>query len=257
MKINEVFNIKVKSIVEDINRTGKSKIAVVGWGRGMGHKGHMYLADAVITHASLLQADPYFVLSRSSIIDPNTGQVDKKHKDDPLTPEEKLQIYRKVFPQHSDIFQVATAQMPDLVSVLSNLYNKGYKQVVVIVGIDQVNQMKFVEKYNGSPDKKGNVPYKFDSLSVINRQQTTSQYADEEGPRATPMREILMDPSLDEEEKFKFWRASMPDQLNDQEVKNIMKKAASRLGAVLTGKKIVEPDPEESKSKTPSKQSKK
>ena len=37
---------------ELLNRTGEHKAAVVGWGRGMGHKGHMYLASSVITPVS-------------------------------------------------------------------------------------------------------------------------------------------------------------------------------------------------------------
>ncbi len=75
-----------------MKRTGNSKLAVVGWGRGMGHKGHMYLADAVITQARDMGADPYFFVSKT------VG------KDDPIYPEEKIQIYQKVFPQQATIF---------------------------------------------------------------------------------------------------------------------------------------------------------
>ena len=91
---------------EFLNRTGEGKSAVVGWGRGMGHKGHMYLASSVITQAKETGADPYFVLSRS------VG------KDNPLQPEEKLAIYKKIFPHHGQIFHVATEEMPDLTRVL-------------------------------------------------------------------------------------------------------------------------------------------
>ena len=75
-----------------MKRTGNSKLAVVGWGRGMGHTGHMYLADAVITQAADMKADPYFFVSKT------VG------KDDPLFPEEKLSIYQTVFPQQKNIF---------------------------------------------------------------------------------------------------------------------------------------------------------
>ena len=70
MLLNQLF--------EAITRTGKGDTAVVGWGRGMGHKGHMMLASSVITKAKEVGGDPYFVVSRT------VG------KDDPITPEEKL-----------------------------------------------------------------------------------------------------------------------------------------------------------------------
>ena len=53
----------LRNIFEALARTGEGKAAVVGWGRGMGHKGHMMLASSVITHANQLSADPYFVLA--------------------------------------------------------------------------------------------------------------------------------------------------------------------------------------------------
>lgn len=242
-------------IFEVIERVGNKKIAVIGWGRGMGHKGHMYLADAVFTHAKLLKADPYFMLSRSSIVDPS-GQINLKHRDDPLTPEEKLKIYRKVFPQYIDNFQVATAEMPTLTHILTSLYKKGYKEVVVVVGSDQKDKLNYVEKYNKTADKSGNIPYSFDNLKVISRQETTSQYANMPGPRATDMRNAIMDPGLSDEEKFKIWRRDMPSELSDQDIKEIMNKVADRLGSAMRGKKpkdvadvnANEPKPENKKS---------
>lgn len=222
-------------IFEVVKRIGKSTIAVIGWGRGMGHKGHMYLADAVFTHAKLLKADPYFMLSRSSIID-SSGQINFKHKDDPLTPDEKLKIYKKVFPQYSDNFQVTTPEMPTLTHILTSLDKKGYNEVVVVVGSDQKDKLNYVEKYNKTADKSGNIPYNFDSLKVISREETTSQYANMPGPRASDMRNAIMDSGLTDDEKFKIWRRDMPKELSDQEIKEIMNKVAKRLGAVLTGK---------------------
>jgi len=99
MNLRELFR-------ENIDRTGESKSAVVGWGRGMGHRGHMYLADAVITQAEETDADPYFVVSRTI------------GKDDPITPEEKLHLYKKVFPKMEHIFHAASDELPDLNRVL-------------------------------------------------------------------------------------------------------------------------------------------
>jgi hypothetical protein len=202
---------------EFLNRTGEGKAAVVGWGRGMGHKGHMYLASSVITQAGEEGADPYFVVSRT------VG------KDDPITPEEKMQIYKKVFPKHGHIFHTATDEMPDLTRVLTRLDKHGYTDVTVVVGADQVKALSYVKQYNGVPNKAGETMYSFNSLNVISRQETNDPSKDEEGPRATPMRAVLTDPDATEEQKFQTWRNAMSPEISDAEVHELMNKAHERM----------------------------
>jgi hypothetical protein len=214
----------LKNIFEALARTGEGKAAVVGWGRGMGHKGHMYLASSVITHADQLGADPYFVVSRT------VG------KDDPITPEEKLAIYKKVFPEQGHIFQTATDEIPDLTRVLSDLNRQGYTSATIVLGADQVKAFQYLKNYNGKPDKAGNVPYEFDTLDVISRQETSDPSAGEEGPRATPMRAVLMDPTKSEEEQFQVWRDAMNPQISDDEVRDLMAKAKERMTAMSAPK---------------------
>ena len=208
---------RLRQLIENLNRTGQGKAAVVGWGRGMGHKGHMYLASSVITQANELGADPYFVVSRT------VG------KDDPIKPEEKMQIYKKVFPQHGHIFHTATDEMPDLTRVLAQLDRHGYTDVTVVVGADQVKGLSYVKQYNGVPDKAGKIPFSFNSLNVIARQETNDPSREEEGPRATPMRDVLMDPAKSEDEKFAVWRDAMNSELSDDEVLDLMHKAHARM----------------------------
>jgi len=208
---------RLRQLIENLNRTGQGKAAVVGWGRGMGHKGHMYLASSVITQANELGADPYFVVSRT------VG------KDDPIKPEEKMQIYKKVFPQHGHIFHTATDEMPDLTRVLAQLDRHGYTDITVVVGADQVKGLSYVKQYNGVPDKAGKIPFSFNSLNVIARQETNDPSREEEGPRATPMRDVLMDPNKSEDEKFAVWRDAMNSELSDDEVLDLMHKAHTRM----------------------------
>ena len=209
---------------EFLNRTGEGKAAVVGWGRGMGHKGHMMLASSVITQARDHGADPYFVVSRT------VG------KDDPITPDEKLAIYKRVFPKHGHIFHTATDDMPDLTRVLQKLSDHGYTDVTVVVGADQVSALSYVKNYNGKPNKAGEIPFSFNSLNVIARQETTDPSREEEGPRATPMRAVLMDPAATEEEKFAAWRDAMSPELSDNEVRELMNKAQQRMADPAFGK---------------------
>jgi len=211
---------------EFLNRTGEGKACVVGWGRGMGHKGHMFLASSVITQAKEEGADPYFVVSRT------VG------KDDPITPDEKLAIYQKVFPKHGHIFHTATEEMPDLTRVLQKLNEHGYTKCTVVVGADQVKALGYVKNYNGNPDKAGNIPFNFtDGLDVISRQQTNDPSAGEEGPRATPMRAVLKDPNVSDDEKFQTWRDAMSPELSDEEVRELMVKAMNRMNDPSFGKK--------------------
>jgi hypothetical protein len=186
----------------------------------------MYLADAVITEATDQGADPYFVVSRT------VG------KDDPITPEEKLAIYQKVFPKHGHIFHTATEEMPDLTRVLRKLNEHGYTKCTVVVGADQVKALGYVKNYNGVADKEGNIPFNFtDGLDVISRQMTKAKTANIEGPRATPMRAILQDPNATEEEKFAAWRDAMNPELSDDEVRELMHKAEQRMKDPDWGKK--------------------
>lgn len=226
----------LRELFEDINRTGKGSTAIVGWGRGMGHKGHMMLASSVITHAKDLGGDPYFVVSRTY------------GPDDPLQPDEKLAIYRKVFPEQGHIFQVATDELPDLTRVLGNLNKQGYKNAVVVVGADQKAAFQYLNAYNGKPNKKGEIAFKFDNLEVISRQETNDPSRKQEGPRATPMRQVLNDLAAfrqshpeyknvpDDQLPFQVWRDAMSPEISDDEVRDLMAKAKTRMSQMAASK---------------------
>jgi len=238
----------LRNLFEAISKPVPIKTAVLGWGRGMGHKGHMLLAKAVLHHARENSAKPYFVVSRTSIVDPSTGQpwTDKptftKTKDDPLTPEEKLRTYRKVFPQHAEVFTVPEANATKLEQVIAKIAKDGFKKVILVVGQDQKDSMGYLIR----PDKSGIPPYQqagLQNLEIISRQDTkepssmrgSPEY--QEGPRATPMRQILLDPSKSEDEQFAVWRRDMPDDLSDEEVLDLMRKAKQRMSMVPASKK--------------------
>ena len=214
MLLNQIFETK---IVEGLSRTGRSNTAVIGWGRGMGHQGHMYLASSVITQATESNADPYFVVSRT------VG------KNDPLTPAEKLSIYKRVFAEHKQIFQATSDAAPDLNRILGKLQEHGYTKVVVVLGEDQMKSFQYLTNYNGKPSKSGEVLYTFESIDVISRQQTNDPSNTLAGPRATDMRAVLLDPATLDEDKFAVWRESMSPKLDDTEVHMIMKLAEHRL----------------------------
>lgn len=208
------------SMKED-NRDAKT--AVVGWGRGMGHTGHMYLAESVISYADKIGATPFFFVSET------VG------KDDPLDPKTKLSIYKAVFPKHKNIFH--TGKNP--IEILQQVYDSGYRNVVFMVGADQRDSFQFLSRPTKST---GELPVPFDSIKVISRQESGSKTANLEGPRATPMREILRDPQATYQQKFEVWRRDMPEQLSDGAVKKLMNMAAVRMGVELDTE-LAEADP--------------
>jgi hypothetical protein len=187
-----------------------SKTAVVGWGRGMGHSGHMLLAGAVIEYAKATGAQPFFFVSET------VGA------DDPLLPEEKLAIYKKVFPKHKDIFKTCNT----VTAAVGQIHEAGFTSMVLVVGEDQKKSFGFLSRGPQSPDR---IPVKVLSRQDVARELDLPEL-NAEGPRATPMREILKDRNATTEQKFEYWRDAMPAALSDCQVMKIMKLAAARLG---------------------------
>jgi hypothetical protein len=208
------FKNESKYLKESISRNGKSDRAVITFGRCMGHRGHMYLANSVFTTAKEQGADPYVILSRTM------------GDDDPLTPTEKMSIYHKVFPNQKQCFVAADDSMPTLMSALKKLNELGYKHITAIFGNDRADSMKHVKEYNGKS-------YQFETLDVISRQQTNDPYKNLNGPRGTDMRKVLADPNLSEEQKFGYWRKCMSPQLSDDDVQYIMSIVQKRMGHQL------------------------
>jgi hypothetical protein len=193
------------------------RTAVVGWGRGMGHKGHMLLAGAVIEYAKATGAQPFFFVSET------VGQ------DDPLLPKEKLAIYKTVFPKFKDIFSTAQTIIPALVGI----QEQGFDNLVFVVGDDQKNSFRFLQ----GKTKTGNPVLPFSRVAVKSRQEIAEELDIPElkiaGPRATPMREVLRNPQASTQEKFKYWRDAMPDALDDGKVMTLMKLAAARMNVPI------------------------
>lgn len=210
-----------QSIIKE-NKNQNEKSVVIGWGRGMGHTGHDALVTAIIHQAAKTGAMPLFVVSRTF------------GKNDPIPPEEKLSLYRKKFPKYAKMFSLPPVDHPNLNTVLTNLASKGFSNVTLVVGADQKDAFSYLIR----PNKSGDLTYKtfgLNSMKVLSRQETGAQGSDpnssdyHDGPRATPMREILLDPSKSEKEQFALWRKSMSRKLSDEEVLHIMNTAKQNL----------------------------
>ena len=202
---------KFQAVNEQINR---DKI-VISWGRGMGHKGHMALARAAFKYAEKIGAEPVVLLSRS---------FDKKN---PLPVEIKLDIYHKVFPGREKNIIIAPEGIPSIFKFLGKLKDMGiHKDVTVIVGKDQVDNFKGIERNN---DKERH----FEKLRVISRQEAVGKDDPDfnfDGPRATNMRNVLKDPNSSEQEEFMVWKDAMPDELSDEYIEELIMIAKKNMG---------------------------
>jgi hypothetical protein len=194
----------------------------VGWGRGMGHTGHDALVKAVIHQAESTGATPYFIVSRSF------------GKDDPIPPETKLATYQKKFPKYAKMFSLPPEGTNTLNAVLGELLTKGYTDATLVVGETEKDAFNYLTR----PDESGNPAYKsfgWNNITVMSRQDTKAPGSDKdspdyhEGPRATPMRQVLMDPTKSEQEQFAVWRQAMSPSLDDSEVLDMMNTAKQNL----------------------------
>jgi hypothetical protein len=188
----------------------------------MGHTGHDALVQAVIHQAENAGATPYFFVSRSF------------GKDDPIPPETKLAMYQKKFPKYAKMFSLPPEGATTLNAVLDNLKTKGYTDATIVVGETEKDAFNYLIK----PDSTGNPAYKnfgWNNITVMSRQDTKAPGSDKskpdyhEGPRATPMRQVLLDPNKTEQEQFTVWRQAMSPSLDDKEVLDMMNTAKQNL----------------------------
>jgi GNAT superfamily N-acetyltransferase len=188
----------------------------------MGHTGHDALVQAVIHQAENTGATPYFFVSRSF------------GKEDPIPPETKLAMYQKKFPKYAKMFSLPPEGMTTLNSVLDDLKNKGYTDATIVVGENEKDSFNYLIK----PDSSGVPSYKnfgWNNITVMSRQDTKAPGSDKskpdyhEGPRATPMRQVLLDPDKTEQEQFAVWRQAMSPSLDDSEVLDMMNTAKQNL----------------------------
>jgi len=72
----------------------------------------------------------------------------------PLTVTQKIQYMRSMFPQHRGMFRIPKTNM--ILDVAVELYNKGYRNINMVVGSDRVQEFKTIlNKYNNVKSRHG------------------------------------------------------------------------------------------------------
>lgn len=142
MWLKELFEAKNDSIVFAFGRYNPPTL------------GHEVVFKTVINTAKAKDAEHAVFISST-----------QKPKTDPLSFQYKLNYLKRTY---SEVNFNDDDTIKTIVQLLQELMNKGYKNVTMVAGSDRVNEFKaFLNQYNKKPDKKGNVPFEFDSIDVV------------------------------------------------------------------------------------------
>jgi len=174
--------------------------------------------EKLINKVASISADDYKVyLSRS--------QDSVKN---PLSPKEKLSVMKSMFPSHSSKIEINNTNM--ILDIVTNLYNKGYTDITMVVGSDRVREFdSILKKYNDVKSRHGY--YNFDNIKVVSAGERDPDEIGATGMSASKMRDAAKRGDL------KSFRNGVPSNYRDIEglFKNVRKgmNLAASFGGML------------------------
>jgi hypothetical protein len=140
-------------------------------------------------------------------------------KKNTLSADEKLEILKAAHKDQPKIFDSSD----NIFYALSNMYEKGYKKVTVVLGDDRVSDFDMIKKYNGKFNKDGK-GYKFDEIKLISRHDIhNTRTGGGDGIHASDLRNAAKD------DNYSTFAAGMSKNLSPALIKATMKKIKSRL----------------------------
>lgn len=165
------------------------KVAVVAFGRlNPPTVGHEKLIKEIMSHPG----DHYLYVSHT-----------QNKKDNPLTYDQKVKYISAFFPG----ITIGSSSVRTPIDMMKDLQAKGYTDVIYIAGSDRVDSFRdMLEKYNGSPNKSGDIPYEFKSITVLSAGDRDPDSEGVEGMSASKMREAARNGD------FETFKNGVPDQ---------------------------------------------
>jgi len=113
---------------------------------------------------------------------PSHSQDPKKN---PLPHPRKIAYMKKMFPRYSK--SIMTSKARNVFEISTDLFNKGYTDITMVVGSDRVKEFDaLLKKYNGVKGTHGF--YDFDSISVVSAGERDPDAEGVEGMSASKMR---------------------------------------------------------------------
>ena len=139
--------------------------------------GHQKLIEKVQSMTKQVNGKGYIFLSHT-----------QNPKKDPLSFQEK-QAYITSQVNDPDL-QIGSADVKTIIQALQKMQSQGRTRVIMIAGDDRVMEFqKFLNQYNGNPDKQGTVLYKFDDVQVVSAGQRDPDADDIAGVSASKARD--------------------------------------------------------------------
>ena len=106
-------------------------------------------------------------------------------KKNPLSPRQKLDIMKKMFPRHARNIEINQTNM--VLDIATMLHNKGYTDVTMVAGSDRVREFDTIlKKYNGVKSRHG--LYDFESIKVVSAGERDPDAEGATGMSASKMR---------------------------------------------------------------------
>src|SRR6056300_955322 len=106
-------------------------------------------------------------------------------KKNPLSPRDKLNVMKDMFPTHARNIELNPTNM--VLDLATNLHNKGYSDVIMVVGSDRVREFEgILKKYNDVKSRHGY--YNFDSIKVVSAGERDPDAEGATGMSASKMR---------------------------------------------------------------------
>ena len=182
--------------------------------------GHEKLVIAV-ANVARREGGEYFVY-------PSHSQDPKKN---PLDQTTKVKYMKKMFSKHKENIITSTAK--NALEVASELQDKGYTNLVMVVGSDRVKDFQnLLDRYNGD-ETKAHGFYDFDTIKVVSAGERDPDAEGVSGMSASKMRQSAV------EGDFKTFRSGIPSSLNDKDTKKMFNdiRKGMRLSVVKEGSK--------------------
>jgi len=188
---------KANPEADDVNRSPSEDTVTLVFGR---------FNPPTVGHKKLLDAAAQVAGNGDMRVYPSRSQDPKKN---PLDPDEKANLMRKMFPDHKDSI-VNDSDVRTIFDAMKIADEEGYKNVNIVVGSDRVSEFEnLANKYNGKL-------YNFDDIEVI----SAGERDDGEGVSgmsASKMRKAAA------ESDFDTFRKGVPEVIDDKMARTIMR----------------------------------
>jgi hypothetical protein len=140
----------------------------------------------------------------------------------PLNYRDKIKTARKIFPKHARSI-ILNNKLRSVFEIVTNLYNEGFKNIIMVVGSDRVQEFDILlRKYNGQKGKHGF--YNFNSINVASAGDRDPDAEGASGMSASKMRTAASD------NDYTSFSQGLPKGVSNPEAKKLFNNVRKGLG---------------------------